>query len=178
MDRSETLKIMAVLKAGYPQYYGKQSADDVRAAVQLWQTIFAGDSYEAMNAAVLAYISSDGSGYPPNPGKIKEMLRKVTGSADMTPMEAWGLVRKALRNSGYEAGKEYAKLPKEIQAVLGSPSRLRDWCMIDEVTLENFTAPRFMASYKEIVEQYREREMLPESVRLFIGGLNLPRLEG
>lgn len=176
MDRSETLKIMAVLRAGYPQYYGKQSADDVRAAVQLWQTIFACDSYEAMNAAVLAYISSDESGYPPNPGKIKAMLRKVTGSADMTPMEAWGLVRKALRNSGYESGKEFAKLPKSIQAVLGSSARLRDWCMIDEVTLENFTGPRFMTSYKEIVEQYREHDMLPEAVKVFIGGLNMKQL--
>lgn len=178
MDRADTLKIMAVLKAGYPQYYSKQSADDVKAAVSLWQTIFSAESYETMSAAVLAYISSDESGYPPNPGKIKAMVRKVTGSEDMTELEAWVLVKKALRNSAYESGKEFAKLPKDIQSVLGSPSQLRDWCMIDDDTVNTVIASNFQRSYRARAAQVREREMLPESVRLFIGGLNLPRLEG
>lgn len=40
MNRNETLKIMAVIKAAYPYYYNNQSEEDLKTVVNLWQGMF------------------------------------------------------------------------------------------------------------------------------------------
>ena len=41
MTRQETLMMMGLLKVAYPQYYARQSREEVNAAVGLWQMMFA-----------------------------------------------------------------------------------------------------------------------------------------
>lgn len=178
MDRAETLKIMAVLRAAYPQYYGRQSREELDAAVGLWRRIFEAESYELMSAAVLAHIAGDASGFPPPPGKIKAAVWAIANPGAMTELEAWMLVKKALRNSAYEAMKEYRGLPADIQAVLGSPATLREWCVIDDDRVNTVIASNFQRSYRERAAAARGRDALPESVKRWIGGASPPQLEG
>ena len=61
----------------------------------------------------------------------------------MTAQEAWNLVARAIRNSGYESRKEYDNLPPDIQRLVGSPEQLRDWAMMDSSTVHSVVASNF-----------------------------------
>ncbi len=169
MNKSETAKIMAVLKTSYPQYYRGMSDDELTAAVNLWQSMFDDTPYRTVAAGVKAFLATDVKGFPPSIGQVKEHIAKLTRPQDaMTEQEAWTLVKKALRNSAYGYMEEYEKLPAEVRAVIGSPSVLRDWGQIDMRELDTVVASNFMRSYRARVQNEREYASMPESVRLFI----------
>ena len=128
MNKVETLKLMAILRAAYPLYYAKQSLDDAEAAANLWAAMFAEDDAKHVSAAVKAFIASDTKGFPPSVGQIKDSLDKIMqeiAGRELTPVEAWGLVSKACRRAYYNAQEEYDKLPDTVRAVLGGPSTRR-----------------------------------------------------
>ena len=68
MTRDETLKIMAVLKATYPNFYKDMTRRDAEGVVALWTDMFSEDSYNAVAAAVKAFIASDSKGVSPGGG--------------------------------------------------------------------------------------------------------------
>ena len=121
MNRAETLAIMSVMKAAYPAFYREMSARDAEAAVSLWCEMFADDPAHIVAMAVKSHIASDRKGYPPNIGSIKEAIRKLTRPDEMSDMEAWGCVSRALRNGIYGYAEEFKKLPPVIRRIVGTP---------------------------------------------------------
>lgn len=172
MTRQETLMLMGTLRVAYPQYYARQSAEEANAAVGLWQMMFAQDDAKIVSAAVKAFIATDTKGFPPVVGQIKEkmdtIMREAYGSGEMTAMEAWALVQKAIRNGYYNAEAEYAKLPDTIRAVLGGPSAIHDYAMMDTETVNSVVASNFRRSYDARKEYVKEMRMLPDDVKAFI----------
>ena len=135
MNRAETLAIMSVMKAAYPAFYREMSARDAEAAVSLWCEMFADDPAHIVAMAVKSHIASDRKGYPPNIGSIKEAIRKLTRPDEMSDMEAWGYVSRALRNGIYGYAEEFKKLPPVIRRIVGTPMQLREWAMMDSDTV-------------------------------------------
>lgn len=84
MTRDETLKIMAVLKATYPNFYKDMTRRDGEGVVALWTDMFSEDSYNAVAAAVKAFIASDGKGFPPVVGQVKQRVTELA-SAKVLP---------------------------------------------------------------------------------------------
>ena len=74
-------------------------------------------------------------------------------------------VKNAIRNSLYNAKEEYYKLPENIQRLVGSPSTLREWAMLDISELDTVVQSNFMRSYKARQEHEKEYLALPKSVR-------------
>lgn len=172
MTRQETLMLMSTLRAAYPMYYGKQSVEDAKAAVNLWQMMFADDDAQMVSAAVKAFIATDSKGFPPVIGQIKAkldmILREAYGGGELTPMEAWAKVQKAIRNSSYNAEAEFAKLPDTIRAVLGGASALHDYAMMDTETVNSVVASNFQRSFTARRDHVTEMRMLPPDVKEFI----------
>lgn len=77
MGRNDVIRIMAVLRGAYPQFYRDISRQEAEDTVNLWAEMFAGDSYPAVAAAVKALIADDRRGYPPHIGAVKKKLREV-----------------------------------------------------------------------------------------------------
>lgn len=77
MTRDETLKIMAVLKATYPNFYKDMTRRDAEGVVALWTDMFSEDSYNAVAAAVKAFIASDSKGFPPVVGQVKQHVTEL-----------------------------------------------------------------------------------------------------
>jgi hypothetical protein len=127
--------------------------------------MFDEEPYELVAAAVKAFISGDGKGFPPAIGQIKERIRQITEPEDMTEQEAWSYVTKALRNSTYGSEEEFAKLPPVIQAVVHDPGQLRQWARspVDEV--ETVIASNFMRSFRAKQKATKEYIALPTSVK-------------
>lgn len=171
MTREETIKVLAVLKAAYPAFYRGMKADELNGIVNLWASQFEGDDYKTVGAAVQAHIATDTKGYPPHIGAIKEAIRKITQPDEMSEMEAWGYVASALRNSGYNSVAEFDKLPPVVRRIVGSPSQLREWAMMDSDTVQSVVQSNFMRSYRARAQHEREYLALPESVRELMGQL-------
>lgn len=178
MNKTETLRLMAVLRIAYPRYYQNTTKADAEAVVNLWATMFADQPYELVEAAVKSCIAT--SKWPPSIAEINEELQRLSQPEEMTELEAWNLVAKALRNSGYESREEFKKLPKEIQQVLGSPTTLRDWAMLPMDQLQTVIASNFQRSYRARVESARKYKVLPTDVRERLGSgwlKSLPMVE-
>ena len=82
MTRDETLKIMAVLKATYPNFYKDMTRRDAEGVVALWTDMFSEDSYNAVAAAVKAFIASDSKGFPPVVGQVKQRVTELASAKE------------------------------------------------------------------------------------------------
>lgn len=80
MTRDETMKIMAVLKATYPNFYNGMTRRDAEGVVALWTDMFSEDSYNAVAAAVKAFIASDSKGFPPVVGQVKQRVMEIAST--------------------------------------------------------------------------------------------------
>ena len=179
MTYDETLKIFAVLKANYNNFFKSITRADAEGQVGLWADMFQDEPYSLVSTAVKCYIATDVSGYPPNVGIIKEQIRKLTQKDDMTEQEAINLIMKALSNSIYDSEKEFNKLPPVLQSLVGSPNTLREWAVMDSDTVNSVVASNVMRSYRVAVEKQRQRDALPAEIRnLLSNTVNKMSIEG
>lgn len=179
MTREETLKIFAVMKANYPNFYKGMTRTDAEAQVALWCEMFADETYQLVGAALKSYIATDETGYPPNVGKIKANIRKLTQREELTEQEAVNMVLKACTNSTYNAKSEFDKLPPTLQRLVGSPGQLKEWAAMESDVVNSVVASNLMRSYKVVVEREKQQQALPSSLKnLFIGTAETMRLEG
>ena len=165
MTYDETLAIMAVLKAAYPAYYRDMKRSDADGIVSLWTEMFKDEPANMVAAAVKAYIASDTKGFPPHIGAIKDAIVKIKAPKSMTEQEAWLMVKNATRNGLYGSAEEFDKLPPICQKLVGGPSQLREWAMMDSDTLNSVVASNFQRSYKVMEKREKERLALPSDVR-------------
>lgn len=184
MTREETLAIMGVLKAAYPNYYRDMRRADAEGIVELWHTMFEDDPAQIVAAAVKAHIASDVKGFPPHIGAIKQAIVKLTKppELELSEMEAWGLVRRAVSNGIYGAQKEFDALPPVVQQVVGAPSQLKEWAMLDEDVVASVVSSNFQRSYRARAAHAKEFLALPMDVRRTMeslgGGMNILSLKG
>ena len=171
MTIEETGKILAVIKKEYPHEFKDFSIQDKRDKVAFWQDMFADDDYSVVGAAIKSYIATDTTGFAPKIGQIKALIRKLTQPDEMSEQEAVNLILKAASRSNYGAKEEFEKLPPICQRLVGSPSKLREWAMMEEATLNSVVASNLMRSYKAIAEREREYQALPSNVKTLIDGV-------
>lgn len=178
MTRDEVKKILMVVQAAYPNFH----PPDKTITVDIWHRFLKDYAYEQVNAAVGMYIRSDTSGFAPNIGDVVEKLQTLFEPEDLNEIAAWGMVLKAIRNSGYHAEEEFARLPPTVQKAVASPAQLREWALAEDVdgTWMNVTQSNFLRTYR--VETAREKEMqkmTPEIRGMLDSRRNQPeRIEG
>ena len=171
MDLKETAAVMAVLKIAYPRYYANTSKREAEEAISLWQTMLEEYPVAAVTGAVKALIATNQ--YPPTIAEVIERIKLLTKPAELGEVEAWGLVKNAIRNSTYHSIEEFEKLPKEIQKTLGSPSTLREWAMSGGESMETVVASNFMRSYRAKVDNIKTIEAVPAGVKALIAEANI-----
>lgn len=178
MDNAETLKLMAVLRGAYPNFYRGMSRKEAESVVALWTEMFHDDPYELVAAAVKAFIVTDSKGFPPAIGVIKDKLHQITTPEEMTEGEAWQYVRQALKNGIYGSEKEFSALPERIQRLVGSPEQLREWASMDEGTVQSVVASNVQRTFRAKAQAERDFAALPEDVkalsRVIAGQLQAP----
>ena len=180
MNLVETAKLMAILETAYPMFYAKKTQQEREDAIRLWAEMFADEPGELVAVAVKALIKSRVSTFPPGIGEITEMIQQITQPDQMTELEAWSLVRKAVSNSNYNSAEEFNKLPAVVQRLVGAPSQLREWAAMDSETLNSVVASNFQRSYKVRAKNERDYLALPSSVKTFMAtiaeGMRMPEL--
>lgn len=181
MDRAETIKVLTVLRAAYPQFYAKQTAGDLQNIVALWTDMFEDESYQLVAAATKALIKTRDSSFPPSIGEISAKVRQISAQEKMTEAEAWALVVAAIRNGTYGAEKEFNALPPVLQRLVGSPRQLKEWAAMDADAVNSVVASNFQRSYKVRAKNEREYAALPSSIKEYMAaiadGMRIPELE-
>ena len=200
MNYDETLAIMSVLKAAYPNYYKDMKKADAEGIVSLWAEIFRDDQAELVAAAVKAHIASDEKGFPPHIGAIKNAIVKLTQppELEMSEMEAWSLVRRAIRGASTEewsckwrngvrdpktsAEVNFERLPRLLQRIVSSPSQLAEWEKLDDDVIDSVLQSNFCRSFRARAANEREYLALPSDIRRSMetlsGGMAIKALEG
>lgn len=167
MTRQEALKILTILKTAYPNFYKDYSKEELNAAIDLWAVMFAEENAQVVTEAVRALICT--LKFPPTIADVKEKIAMIKKPEEMTEMEAWYTVKKAI--GYYDADERFARLPPLLQKIVGSPNVLKEWSQMDIETLNTVAQSNFMRSYKAKVAQEKEYAMLPSSTKQLIAGL-------
>lgn len=168
MTREETVKIIRIMVDSYPNY----KPNDISETVDVWHMMLGEYSYQEVSVALKAYIMSDDSGFAPSIGKLVSKIHTMTAPQELNEMEAWSLVSKAIRNSGYNSVEEFEKLPPIVQKAVGLPSQLRTWAL-DENYNEQVAMSSFQRAYKTELRRHEELEKMPQNVRRLIEKANV-----
>lgn len=169
MERSDVLKLMAVLRGAYPQFYRGISRQEAEDTVNLWAEMFAHDDASLVAAAIKALIASDDKGFPPHIGAVKARIRQITQPVELTEAEAWALAARAVRRTDWNhPEKQFNMLPPDVQAAIGSPQTLIEWGKAPEETLGTVVAAGFKRAYRARRQESREYESLPPDVKVLI----------
>lgn len=161
MDREETKKIIRIICASYPNY----KPADISETIDVWSNMLSEYSYEHIAVALKSYIATDTSGFAPSVGKLIQKANSLVGNGELNEIEAWTLVRKALRHDYEQAEKEFNKLPEMVQKAVGNPYQLCLWATSDIKSVETVIASNFMKTYKTEVQRAEEYARLPEDVK-------------
>ena len=176
MTREESALILMELGTNYPDTDKGKSREAMSAKVTLWASMFAEEPFALVQAAVRAYIANSTERFAPNIGQIKEQIRRLTHPDELTEGEAWAMVQKAIRNSGYNAAEEFAALPPMVQKVVGSPANLRAWGMMDTDSAMSVLASNFQRGYRAVQAREAAMEKTPPQIRQLFESLTKPVL--
>jgi len=167
MTEKEVRQLLAMTQAVYPNY----NPPSREAAVNAWLMCLSEYDNNVVMAAFKAYMTTNTSGFAPAPGQLIEILQTLTQPSELNELEAWSLVRQALKNCNYNSEQEFAKLPTIIQKTVGTPQQLRIWASDTEFN-ENVASSNFIKTYRTEVKRAAELNKMPEDVRKLIEMVN------
>lgn len=167
MTLEESKKILVVVTSTYRNFYKDISAIEINSQINLWASIFADYEYKDVNNALVSYIATDNSGYPPLPGKIMDMMYKLNEivNNDKYPNEidAWSMVYKAISNSTYNSAQEFDKLPEIIKKTINSPAYLRELALTEDFN-SGVESSNFKKVYRATIDREKEVAKIPKQV--------------
>lgn len=177
MTSNDVIEVLMIIKVCYPYFYRNLGDEEADCLINIWSVLFADDDAKLVMEAVKSLTIT--LQYPPTIADIKEKMRLITQPDSTTEIEAWGIVRKAISNSSYESVKEFYKLPEDLQKLVGSPSQLKEWSMLDSTEITVIQS-NFMRSYKAKTARDNEIKALPTSTKKMIAELSggLKMIEG
>lgn len=110
MTKEETIKILAILKAAYPNSYKKMTKEEANGTVFIWSVQFAKIPADVVMLAVNKLIST--STFPPAISEVKEKIRNLY-------WEAWELLEQNKRHKYLSAEQEafYQKVMDVTEAM-------------------------------------------------------------
>ena len=170
MDRKETIKIIASIKAVYPAHFQRYSQQDIEEMVNAWNALFEDIPYEQVSAGLKIYMRSDTKGFPPAPGQVLNTMVGVKSRTALTAEEAWSLVYKAIGNSAYNSEQEFDRLPVECQRAIGSADNLKEMATLDRRDVETVEKSHFIRIYDIEAQRTRNDMFITQTDRKLLGG--------
>lgn len=172
MTREETIKIMTIIQAAYPNY----KPVDKTATVDTWTIMLENYPYRQVEAALKAYIQTDISGFAPAIGQVIATINRLFSQEALNDMEAWALVSRALRNGYYGAEEEFEKLPTLVQQAVGYPDNLRHWSQSELSSIETVVQSNFLRTYRIIVQREQEKQKMSLDLQNLIDNANCEKM--
>lgn len=114
MTREETIKVLAILKAAYPNSYKNMSLDEANATATVWAVQFAEVPVDLVMIAINKVIST--SPFPPAISEIKEKIKSMY-------WEVWEILTRnnCIKTLTDEQEAKYQKMLEVIDSVSNNP---------------------------------------------------------
>lgn len=170
MTKKETMQIMAVLQGAYPRYYAGQSYEEKKQAMELWHMMLGEYPYELVNQAIAAIIATNV--FPPAIAEVISRMNSIQKGGEMTELEAWGYISRAIRNSTWHAQEEWERLPEELRCVV-SPDLLRSWATVEADEVETVIHSNFLRTFRAAQARQKEYNALPGSVKQYMAQIGV-----
>lgn len=167
MNSLEVKKLFAIMMAVYPNF----KLVDVDFAANTWSNILSDCTYDQASLALKAYIRSDSSGFAPSPGQLIDKMQNFVSEKELNEIEAWSLVNRAIKNSGYNSVEEFDNLPETVKKAVGSPEQLRAWAL-DSSYNESVISSQFMRTYRTESTRKINLKKLPSYMNDIIKAVN------
>lgn len=167
MTREDVQDLLMMVQAVYPNY----NPPSKTAAVNAWLMCLDKYDNKVVQLAFTTYMTTNTSGFPPVPGQLVEILQSLTQPQELNELEAWSLVRQALKDCNYNSEQEFAKLPTIIQKTVGTPQQLRIWASDTEFN-ENVVSSNFIKAYRTEVKRATELNKMPDDIRKLVEMVN------
>lgn len=166
MTRAEIAKLIYVIRGSYIQAFSKTTANDIEVMIAAWQAMLEDYTFDEASIGLKVYLASDTKGFPPSVGQVIDCIHKSVRASDneLSSLEAWAMVRKALSNSIYNAETEFAKLPAIVQKAVGSPANLREMSQLDIEKVETVEQSHFIRSFEAMTKRAKEEAKIPTKV--------------
>ena len=150
MTEKEVKVIISTIICTYPNWKPQVSMDFLQ---KTWFRLLEDMDNKTVSNNLAKYIQSDTTGFAPSIGTLRQGATEYP-----TELEAWAIVRKAIKNSGYNANEEFSKLPDAIKRAVGSPSNLYHWALTDSETLGTVEQSHFINVYRSVITQLKNKE--------------------
>lgn len=162
MNRNECIDLLTKMEANYPESFRRPEL----AATMLaeYEHHFADDEADIVFAAVDAIIATSTAHFAPKIGEIRREIIHLQHGYAAGADEAWNLIYKAICDSTHHAGERFAELPKTLQKIVGSPSQLKAWAMMDAKSL-SFVQASITKAYEARIETGTKVAALPPAIR-------------
>lgn len=133
--------------------------------MNLWSVMFQDDEPREVLLAVKNCIAT--LSFPPRVADIKSRIAQSRLNGQMTEMEAWSVIRNAVRGArnGTDANQAFMKLPPILQKCVGNPSQIMAWGGVSIDTFEGVIASNFMRSYRETAKNEAMYNALPKDMQ-------------
>lgn len=140
-------------------------------AFDVWFELLKDLPYEQANLAIQKYMTSEK--FPPTIADIRTKATEIIAPAEesMSELQAWALVQKAIRNSGYNSEEEFERLPEACKIAVGTPANLREWALMDSDQVATVEQSHFIRNYRAAVQRIKDDAKLPEKMKLLIADM-------
>ena len=179
MTREEWAVLVKAMKAVYtsPSFLPDQYAFDT------WYGLLKDLDYKLLSFGLKKYMQTEWK--EPSIAALRECADSIAPqSAELNETEAWEKVSRAIRNSGYHAEEEFARLPELIQKAVSSPGQLREWALSENVDGRwlSVVQSNFQRTYRAEVQREQERRKLsPDLLKIMdaarLGGVENCQIE-
>lgn len=155
--------MLQLLEANYgTALYKETNRENV---LKLWTVMFEDDDPAEVGVAVKDCIAT--LQFPPKIADIKSRISRNRLAGQMTEMEAWALIRDGVERavSREKAQEIFGQLPEIIRRVVGSPSQLRGWRVVEDAQFETVIASNCQRTYRELAAREAGYHALPADIR-------------
>lgn len=157
MTRDEAKILVITMKTVYPNYH---PADETF-TVNTWASMLEEYDFSQVQMAFKKFVLSDTSGFAPSIGQLVAEMQEINENDNVGELEAWGMVSKAIRNSGYHAVEEFNRLPPLVQRAVYSPGNLEEWAKMDTDTVNSVIQSHVIRNYRAAAKAARDEAKLP-----------------
>lgn len=162
MTNAQIKELVTLALANFPHMQDKE----LRPTIELWKCMLSDIPYSLAKNALLKVLST--GKYWPNVAEIREAALSLTGNKAPTALEAWGMVREAIRKD-LPASTLHPAIQKAIKA----------FCGLDGIGYSeniSYIEGRFLKEYNPLAVEENTQAVLPASVREFISGTEVKQI--
>lgn len=164
MTRDECKKLLMIINATYPSF----KVENATETLNMWHSFLEDYSYEQIMQGLKIYVATSGSDFAPSISKLISMARKPKELTQADEGAIWREIRPCIRRGIYHAEEDFEKLSPMAKKVVGQPSQLREWAMLESEVIDSVIQSNMKSRIKDIQRRDLEISAMPIEIQTMI----------